>query len=97
MPEPLDVQLFDAAINHGAGRAKKMLQRVLGVDEDGVIGKGTMRALHEEVIASSAEVIAQAYLDERARFFRRIVEKDVSQTAFLKGWMRRVDHMRELA
>lgn len=95
LPEPLDLQMFDAAVNHGALRARKMLQRVLGVDEDGVIGKNTMKALHDEVVASSAEEVASRFLDERARFFDRIVERDPSQSVFAKGWMNRVDHMRE--
>lgn len=97
LPEPLDLQMFDFAVNSGATRAKKMLQRVLGVDEDGVIGRQTLDALHEEVIAAGAESVANALLDERARFFDRIIERDPTQAAFAKGWMRRIDHMREFA
>jgi len=96
IPDPLDLQVFDAAVNHGASRAKKMLQRILGVDEDGVIGRETMRALHDEVVCNGVEELAQRYLDERARLFDSIIRRDPSQAVFAKGWTNRIDHMRAL-
>ena len=96
MPEPLDLLMFDASVNHGPGRAAKILQRVLGITEDGVIGKQTMQALHEDVVATSIDDVCHRYLDERAHFFDRIIERDPSQAVFAKGWMNRVDHLREL-
>ena len=96
MPEPLDMLMFDAAVNHGPGRAAKILQRTLGVDDDAVIGKQTLTALHEDVVATSIDDVCHRYLDERAHFFDRIIERDPSQAVFAKGWMNRVDHLREL-
>jgi lysozyme family protein len=96
MPEPLDCQMFDAAINHGPKRAIKFLQRALGVDDDGICGKQTLGALHEEVVISSIDTVCQMYLDERADFFKRIVENDPSQAVFAKGWANRVEHLREM-
>ena len=94
--EPLDVIHFDSCVNHGTGRANKILQRVLGTDEDGVIGKQTMVALHEEVIAVGVSSVCEMYLNERVAFYDRIIAKDPSQKVFEKGWMNRVDHLRKL-
>ena len=44
LPFPLDVLTFDAAVNHGVKPAIKILQRALGVVDDGVIGPKTLQA-----------------------------------------------------
>lgn len=96
MPEPLDLLMFDSAINHGAGNAVKMLQRVMGVDADGIAGRDTMRALHEEVVSVGIEALCRMYLDERAVFYDRIIQRDPTQSVFAKGWLARVDHLRSM-
>lgn len=96
MPEPLDLLMFDSAINHGAGRAIRILQRVLGCDEDGVAGRDTMNALHEEVVTMGIQHVVDAYLREREAFYDKIVQGDPTQAVFMKGWMNRVDHLRSL-
>ena len=42
LPSGVDLAVFDFAVNSGPGRAAKMLQRVLGVTEDGAIGPVTL-------------------------------------------------------
>lgn len=93
---PLDLLVFDCAINSGPGRAIKLLQNALGVGADGVVGKQTMAALHEEIAADGIEHMCDAYLDEREAWYLRIVERDPSQKVFLKGWRNRLEHLREL-
>jgi len=39
---PLNLFVFDAAVNQGEQPAKKMLQRALNVKQDGILGKITM-------------------------------------------------------
>lgn len=96
MPEPLDLLMFDAAVNHGAGRAIRLLQRALGAEVDGVIGRKTMNALHEDVVAYGIEDVCRRCLDERAGFYDMIIRNDTSQSRFANGWMNRVEHLREL-
>jgi lysozyme family protein len=95
MPEPLDLLMLDAAINHGPKRAVKLLQRALGIDEDGVCGRDTMAALHEEVVTMGIEAICDHYLNVRLGFYDKIIENDPSQAVFAKGWTNRVGHLRE--
>lgn len=59
LPEPLDLILFDAAINHGVGGAVKLLQEALnsilsGADlaVDGAFGPKTMVALRKVITKS---------------------------------------------
>lgn len=44
IPYPLDVLLFDTAVNHGVDRAVKILQESLGIAADGIIGQKTIAA-----------------------------------------------------
>jgi lysozyme family protein len=45
VPDILKFDLFDTAVNCGQLRARKFLQRSVGVRDDGVIGPGTMAAI----------------------------------------------------
>ena len=45
VPDCVKFDLFDTAVNAGPGTAIRMLQRAVGVVDDGVIGPKTMQAL----------------------------------------------------
>lgn len=47
IPYPLDIMLFDTAVNHGVTKAVKILQESLGITADGVIGQETRAAAHQ--------------------------------------------------
>ena len=96
MPEPLDLVVFDCAINSGAKRAIKLLQYALGIPADGVYGRVTADAIHEEVVADGVDHLALLYLFERDGFYRRLVDADPSQEKFLQGWLNRTEHLREM-
>lgn len=44
LPEGVDTIIFDAAVNHGTGRAARLLQEALNVTSDGRIGPITLAA-----------------------------------------------------
>lgn len=44
IPYPLDIMLFDTAVNHGVTAAVKILQESLGIVADGIIGQETRAA-----------------------------------------------------
>ena len=44
IPYPLDVLLFDTAVNHGVVKAIKIMQESLNITADGVIGQKTLAA-----------------------------------------------------
>lgn len=97
LPAPLDMCQFDAAVNHGVGRAGKFLQRTINrfTDNnllvDGAVGPKTLEALEEVIDLRPDSVgVASHYLLERALFYNAIVSKHPKQIKFLHGWMNRL-------
>ena len=96
LPDGLDLIVYDMAINSGAGRAIKTLQKTLGVDVDGICGRQTLDALHEEIVAGGVMDVCHEYLEYRREFYYKLVERDASQKVFLKGWLNRLQHLTSL-
>lgn len=90
LPNAIAYQLFDAAINHGIGNAIRMLQRAVGVADDGQLGPRTRDAVYEK----STDDVLKLFLAERLEFFTRLSTWE----QFGKGWARRVaENMRYAA
>ena len=89
LPVGLDYALFDFAVNSGAARAVRFLQRILGVRADGVMGNITLSALADKDIG---KIIAKL-CDARLAFLRRLKTWRV----FGKGWSSRVALVRRRA
>jgi lysozyme family protein len=79
-PWPLSLFVFDAGVNQGTGRALRLLQRTVGVKEDGNIGPVTRAA-----IAKYQDVGAH-YMATRAIAYSELA----SFAIFGRGWMRRI-------
>lgn len=75
-------QVFDAAVNHGIGNAIRMLQRAVGVLDDGAVGPITLNA----VKSRSATDVISLFNAERLVFYTNIS----TWPDFGKGWTRRV-------
>lgn len=82
LPALLRFPMFDAAVNSGVKTATAMLQRALGVKDDGKIGPTTMKALGH---ALPSELWIR-FMAERALHYARSPQIDT----FGKGWMRRL-------
>lgn len=91
----LKILLFDIAVNHGAGRARIMLQEALNLlnnngklyddlEIDGIIGRKTKAAIK----ANEPHYILMALITKRLALMDRIAD-GTSQEAFAKGWMNR--------
>lgn len=89
LPAGIDLALFDYGVNSGVGRAAKILQRVLDVAEDGVIGPRTLDAAKR----AAPTVIVIALCDERLSFLRSLHTWRV----FGRGWGRRVADVKQTA
>ena len=83
LPAGLDLAVFDLAVNSGPGRAARLLQRALGVREDGVIGPETLAA----AASRDAAATVRALTEERLRFLQRLK----TWKTFGRGWRRRVE------
>jgi len=78
----VNYQLFDAAINHGAVSAKKMLQRAVGAHDDGIIGPKTMKLIN----ATTLDDLLLRFLAQRLHFMSNISTWNV----YGRGWARRI-------
>jgi len=82
LPHGVDFCVFDCAVNSGVKRASRLLQRAVGVDDDGVIGRATLAAVEA---LEPAEIIDR-FCAERLSF----LESLPTFATFGKGWSRRV-------
>ena len=89
IPFPIQIMHYDAAVNHGVGRAAKMLQQAVGATQDGIIGPATLARVNAMSPAQLAEALNKIRVDR----FNAIVRNDPSQKVFLRGWLRRADEV----
>jgi lysozyme family protein len=78
----MQYQMFDAAINHGRVSATKMLQRAVGVNDDGIIGSLTLAAKDKMELND----LLMLFIAERIAFFTQVKTFDL----YGKGWMNRM-------
>lgn len=77
----LRFQLLDAAVNHGHGNATRMLQRAIGVADDGLFGPISRAAL-SRMDPHDAHLL---FMAERFEFWAKLASFD----AFGRGWVKR--------
>lgn len=85
LPSGVDYAVFDYGVNSGIGRAAKTLQRIAGVNADGVIGGMTLNAVSR---MDPAKVV-DAICDQRLSFLEGLG----TWWRFGKGWRARVVHV----
>lgn len=79
-------KLFDMAVNMGFVQAAKLLQRCLGVADDGIIGTKTLQAIND----ANAQDLLSAYKAKLREFYALLVTKNPKNERFFNGWIRRV-------
>lgn len=82
LPSGLDIAVFDMAVNAGPGTAARLLQRLLGVAEDGDIGPITLKAAGSRDLAS----LIREYSIIRLNYYSKLS----TWPTFGKGWESRV-------
>ena len=89
LPIGVDYVVFDSAVNMGGSRAARLLQTVLGVTADGVIGRATIAA------ASAADPVEllEAFSQGKGEFYKSLP----TFATFGKGWLNRVTHVQDAA
>lgn len=85
----VDLVVFDMAVNSGAARSAKILQRCVGAVPDGVIGPKTM----DLVNGIPAKDIIIKFSDGRENFYKTLPTFDT----FGKGWLRRTKECEDKA
>lgn len=88
-PDVMKYQIFDAAFNHGTGRANQFLQFAARVKDDGVIGPKTITAVN----MTDPNDLVLRFLAKRLRYFTEVK----TWAEFSKGWSLRVAQCLEYA
>jgi lysozyme family protein len=86
LPDGVDYAVFDFAVNSGPDRAKKYLQAVVGVTQDGRVGPQTIAAVQAQPPAT----VINALCDKRLAFLKGLS----TWPTYGKGWTSRVASVR---
>lgn len=86
LPKYIDIFHFDTCVNNGDFQAAKLLQRALGVQEDGNIGPLTLRWVND----MPPRTLLYNYARARMSFDIKLAEKDPTQIKFVAGWILRI-------
>ena len=97
LPFPFpQVLVLDMAVNHGPGRAIKILQKTINlagrgpISVDGGMGPAT-KAAAEYAQNQMGPYFQNAIVEERKAFYEAIMAKNPTQERFRNGWMNRAD------
>lgn len=88
LPVGVDYLFFDMAVNAGPNRATKLMQRALGLKEDGRVGPLTREAMR----SAHAPALIDRYSEVKRAFYLGL-----HQPRFTKGWLNRVRDVRATA
>ncbi|GBC85673.1 hypothetical protein HRbin11_02123 [bacterium HR11] len=95
LPTPLNVVIFDLAVNSGVGRAIQFLQKALGVPVTGRWDRQTQEAVERLKEQGGVRAVVERVLQLRERFFYQRVCERPDQIKFLRGWLNRLARLRE--
>lgn len=88
LPVGLDYCNFDTGVNSGPGRANRILQEVVGVTPDGIIGGKTLAAIAK--YSGGIEKLILDYCDARMKYLRSLTNKKTGFPVNGRGWTIRV-------
>ena len=89
LPVGVDLLVFDMGVNAGPGRSARILQEILGVEQDGSIGPVTLNGLN----ACPEDKVIRDFSAKRLEFYRSLSDFSV----FGVGWTNRANSMLEAA
>lgn len=91
LPVGLDLLVFDFGVNAGPNRSIKYLQRMVGVDADGIIGPATMLCVESFIKQFGKEKAVTKFSEARISYYKKLP----TFATFGKGWLRRVDEVQK--
>lgn len=81
LPKPMNLLVFDAAVNQGVDTAIKLLQKAVGVAQDGKLGQATLAA-----VSNRRAELPALFLTERAMRYMGTRHFD----KYGRGWLKRL-------
>lgn len=92
LPAPVDLVVFDTAVNCGTRRAARWLQEACSETVDGVVGPKTLEAVMKEDHSRTARGVCNL---REAHYLR--LARSPRFEVFLKGWMNRLRDLKRTA
>lgn len=89
LPLGIDLMVFDFGVNAGPRTSVKLIQRAVGVTDDGSVGPITLKAVN----AANPKSLVDALADARLAYYRSLPTFNV----FGKGWTSRTDQVKSAA
>lgn len=89
LPSGLDYAAFDFAINAGSNASRKMVQIAVGVNNDGIFGPATLKAIQN---ADAKDVLGR-FTGAKIKFYQNLSNFDV----YGKGWLKRCADVQQIA
>jgi len=83
--------MFDGFVNCGSWGIK-LMQRVLQLEEDGIVGPKTLAAINN----ADEVTLYASYKQKRIEYYQNLAEKKPVLKVFLKGWMNRINSFADL-
>lgn len=90
--DPLRIQLIDISVLSGYGRAAKLLQATLGVEEDGVVGRLTRAELAyvlQAVPEAYGRLVNNALVAFHLKYIDALTDQQIKQRVNEEGWENR--------
>lgn len=78
--------LFDISCGSGTVKAAKILQRALGIEDDGIIGNKTLLSFNEY---KDKQELLNKLIEKRIEYYNEICRKNPTQLKWINGWTRR--------
>lgn len=78
--------LYDKRVNCGQEMGVKLLQRAVGVTDDGKFGYVTLNAVN----TTDPKTLREKLREVATTYYLNIVKHDSAQSVFLDGWLKRV-------
>ena len=89
LPSGLDYAAFDFAINAGSNASRKMVQIAVGVNNDGIFGPATLKAIQN---ADAKDVLGR-FTSAKIKFYQSLSNFEV----YGKGWLKRCADVQQIA
>jgi lysozyme family protein len=81
----LKLHLFDMGVNTGIKTSVILLQKILQIVQDGIIGPNTASISNQ-----FGGNLVQSYIEARENYYKYIVQIYPNEEIFLKGWINRI-------
>lgn len=88
---PVTASILDMGYNAGPGMTAKLVQRMIGVADDGKIGNYTATAYRQFVDDHGIENAAREWTAQRVGYYDQIIRIRPTNKKYRKGWRARAD------